>query len=103
MTHKKTIFCDLDGTLFFYRDWLKFSTRDDDKIIKSTFHFLLNEYDEGSKIVITTARPSELEDYTKKQLKKHRVPSHHLIMDLPTGQRILINDLNPDNEEKPKR
>ena len=55
------------------------------------------EYDKGSHIVITSARPIEYLDFTKKELKKIGLKYHQVILGIGRGTRFVINDIDPEN------
>lgn len=91
-----TLFVDIDGTLVKYR---KFSEllESTPSPIQDVIDFINNHYDNGSVIMITTARPSEYEDFTKKELNTIKVKYHQLIMNCGRGTRVILNDKDPDN------
>ena len=68
---KRTIFCDIDGTIFKYR---KFETI---KTTKSEF------------------TPEDLRDHTVRELLTMGVPWDKLVMGIERGPRYLINDMDP--------
>lgn len=92
---KTTIFCDIDGTLFFYR---KFSTYTTSKAepIQNNVNKINEAYKNGHHIVLTTARPENMREHTVLELGINNVEYHKLVMGIARGPRILIND----NEEK---
>ena len=55
----------------------------------------------GHTIIITTARKECWRKETEVELKRHRILYDKLIMGLPTGQRILINDAKPEDRTYP--
>ena len=95
---KKTIFCDIDGTIFKYR---KFETYESTpaEVIGSTLASLEKWNSDGHHIVLTTARPEWLRDHTVKELNENSVPYSQLIMGIGRGTRILINDRDIDDME----
>ena len=62
-----TLFVDIDGTLVEYR---KFSELSESILtpIQDVIDFVNNHYDNGSVVMITTARPSTYELFTKQEL-----------------------------------
>ena len=93
---KRTIFCDIDGTIFKYR---KFETI---KTTKSEFtpgalEKLKRWKRDGCMIVFTTARPEDLRDHTVRELLTMGVPWDKLVMGIERGPRYLINDMDPAN------
>lgn len=53
---------------------------------------------DGNKIVLTTARPEPYRFRTEHQLQRIGIMYDVLIMGLPNGQRILINDKKPQED-----
>ena len=95
---KKTLFCDIDGTIFIYR---KFETYENTQaeVIDSTKKWLEKSHNDGHYIVLTTARPEWLRDHTIYELNENSIPYDQLVMGIGRGTRILINDREEDNLE----
>ena len=62
-----TYFCDIDGTVFKYRLFDELQTTKAE-VIESTKEVLVKWYNEGHHIVMTTARPEELRNFTATEL-----------------------------------
>lgn len=92
---KSTIFCDIDGTLFHYRNFSTYKKSKPELIFKNIECINL-AYDKGHHIVLTTARPEYLKIHTMKELDQSNIKYHQLIMGIERGTRLLIND----NEDK---
>lgn len=45
-----------------------------------------------SQVIFTTARTDKYREMTERTLRFHGITYHHLIMNLPDGPRVLIND-----------
>lgn len=90
-----TLFVDIDGTLVEYR---KFSELSESVLtpIQDVIDFVNNHYDNGSVVMITTARPSTYELFTKQELEKIGLKYHQLIMDCGRGTRVILNDKDPE-------
>lgn len=99
MEKKETYFVDIDGTIFQYR---KFETYSETEavVIPSTKRYLQQKRDQGHMIILTTARPEDLRDFTTSELAKNNIPYDRLIMGIERGPRYLINDLDPDKPGK---
>jgi len=67
MEKKNTIFCDIDGTIFIYRNFETY-IKTKPEVIQSTLDYLKEQYSLGHMIVLTTARPEYLESHTKIEL-----------------------------------
>lgn len=96
-----TFFVDIDGTLVQYRKFNELSTSVLTPI-QEVIDVINKYYDEGAIIVITTARPSSYELFTKQELEKIGVKYHQLVMDLGRGTRVILNDKDPENEQIPR-
>lgn len=96
-----TFFVDIDGTLVQYRKFSELSTSVLTPI-QEVIDVINKYYDEGAVIVITTARPSSYELFTKQELEKIGVKYHQLVMDLGRGTRVILNDKDPENEQIPR-
>jgi hypothetical protein len=95
MTKYPTYFVDIDGTIFKYR---KFSdlTITNPEPIQNVIDKVNSEYNNGAHIVITTARPLDLELFTKIELEVLGVKYHQIIFGLGRGTRYVINDKDPE-------
>jgi hypothetical protein len=91
-----TLFVDIDGTLVKYRNFNELS----ESIltpIQDVIDFVNEQYDNGAIIIITTARPSSYNLFTKQELEKIGVKYHQLVMDCGRGTRVVLNDMDPKN------
>jgi trehalose-6-phosphatase len=98
MIKHPTYFVDIDGTLIKYRPFDQIETLAPEAIT-SVLDLIKSKYEEGAHIVITTARPSELELFTKQELEKIGVNYHQLVMGIGRGTRYIINDKDPQAPE----
>ena len=98
MIKHPTYFVDIDGTLIKYRSFDQIETVASEAIT-SVIDKINNEHNNGAHIVITTARPSELELFTKQELEKIGVKYHQLVMGIGRGTRYIINDKDPQAPE----
>tara|TARA_B100000963_G_scaffold314175_1_gene292570 strand:- start:1226 stop:1618 length:393 start_codon:yes stop_codon:yes gene_type:complete len=97
-TKSRTIFCDIDGTIFKYR---KFETYQDLKaeLTPGALDKLSKWRRDGCFIVLTTARPESYRNHTVKELLINNVPWDKLIMGIGRGPRYLINDMEPNGTQ----
>ena len=95
---KKTIFCDIDGTIFKYRAFETFKTTPAE-MTPGALEKLKEWESAGHMIVLTTARPERMRAHTAKELSENGVPWHKLVMGIGFGNRHLINDLSPKSDE----
>ena len=94
----KTLFLDIDGVLL---------SNTSDKIpplngtgspLKENLKFILELWQAGrTTIILTTGRRNSERKNTIKELNKNHIPYDQLIMNLPHGQRIVINDFANSN------
>lgn len=90
--YASTWFIDIDGTIFDHK-----SNHDgiqDDQILEGTKEFW-DKIPEEDCIVLTTGRPSWWRVETVLALERYNLRYDVLLMDLPSGRRILINDTKP--------
>jgi len=94
----KTIFIDIDGTIFKHHGETGLHV-----IYKAPAEILDNviekfeqwKYDEN-RIILTTARPESMRDITVQQLQEFGLFWDDMIMGLPRGERVIINDTKGD-------
>ena len=94
----KTIFCDIDGTLWDHVGVVSEQVKvTNHKLLKNTKE-AIDKWDKlGYKIILTTGRKESLRDITVHHLKKLGIAYDNLIMGLGGGDRILINDRKSDD------
>ncbi len=95
MVKNKTIFCDIDGTIFHYRKFETYTTSEPTPIV-DVIEKLKEWYNNGEHIILTTARPEYLRYQTQKELTKHDIPYNTLLMGIGRGGRYVINDMDPN-------
>lgn len=101
VTKNPTLFVDIDGTLVVYRKFSELATAVLTPI-QDVIDLVNNYYDNGSHIVITSARPQEYESFTKQELEKIGVKYHQLLMGIGRGTRVVLNDKDPENPDLPR-
>lgn len=98
----KTYIFDIDGVLFKHDKGFhsnKSSYTYPVKPINENIEFLKKEYEQGSCIVIMSARTESERDSVTQQLSLLKIDYHHLILGVSGGTRILINDDKPNNPD----
>ena len=99
MYKKKTIFCDIDGTLIKHHGSLSAQVNKKPEILEGT----LKKFDEWDRmcynIILVTGRKESLRKFTEGQLASLGIVYDQLIMGLGGGPRYLINDLKPHKPE----
>jgi len=96
MSSSKTIFCDIDGTLVPHTGDIinnLYSTTSLKNVKDSIQLWDKNNY----KIILTTGRKESTRPQTEKQLHACGIVYDQLIMGLPNGDRVLINDRKTDS------
>lgn len=96
--HVKTVFCDIDGCIFKHHgDIVEILTSLCELLpgVRKAFKVWC---DKGYTVILTTGRPESLRDMTVKQIHDHGLYYHSLIMNLPLGQRVVINDVKPGRD-----
>jgi mannose-6-phosphate isomerase-like protein (cupin superfamily) len=93
MSTRKTIFCDIDGTLWKHNgDVTKMNEYFNYELTENTLDAIKFWDKKDYKIILTTGRKESLREGTEKSLKKLGILYDQLIMGLGNGDRILIND-----------
>lgn len=87
----KTIFSDIDGTLI---EQVRFEDLDPNivTVLPGVKEKMLEWYDVGHYIVLTTARPEHLREITEIQMNKAGIRFDQLVMGIGREERILINN-----------
>ncbi len=91
----RTLIIDIDGCLFrqkdFWPDIVKIN-----ELLPGVKEKLKRWHMRGDRIVLISARPEGYRGTTEHQLRKANLMWDVLLMGMPTGQRILINDVKPE-------
>ena len=93
---QKTFFVDIDGTLLKHQGNLHNIITAAPEILPYVLEKFIEWRRDGHYIVLTTARAEGTRLATEHQLAKCGIFYDQLVMGLTNGQRILINDNNPD-------
>jgi len=86
----KTWIIDLDGTIFLHNGYL----RGKDILLPGVKDFF-DKIDSVDKVILVTSRNESFREITERSLSEHGIRYDMLIMNLPAGERILINDIKP--------
>jgi hydroxymethylpyrimidine pyrophosphatase-like HAD family hydrolase len=93
----KTIICDIDGCILKHFGNLSDIITNAPEILNGVKQ-KFDEWDKKShKIILLTGRRENLREITERQLHSFGLFWDNLVMGATRGQRILINDLKPDN------
>ena len=94
----RTFFLDIDGCVF-RQHWPNIGASG--HLLPYVHEKINSWYTNGDVIIFTTSRPESYRQTTEDQLRAAGILWHRLIMDLPTGQRVLINDKKPQDDFTP--
>lgn len=89
---RKTLFCDIDGTLFVHRSTLHKMITEEPELLPGVIEKFTEWREKDYYIMLTTARPEGCREITERQLAKLGVFYDRLVMGLPVGPRVVIND-----------
>jgi len=100
MEKPKTIFCDIDGTLWYHVGGSPDQAScKEHKLLPNTKE-AIDKWDSlGYRIILTTGRKESLREKTKLELLRLGIVYDKLIMGLGGGVRILINDRKQNGEK----
>ena len=85
-----TWFIDIDGTILKHNGYLT----DNDTVLPGVKDFF-DKIPKNDFIILTTSRPKSEARATETFLKLNDIRYNKIIFDLPTGERIIINDIKP--------
>lgn len=91
---RKIIFIDLDGSLIEHNPYFSFNGIP--KILDGVKEAFKKWNEKDYTIVITTGRKESDRERTIRQLEKLELSYNLLLMDMPRGERVIINDTKPD-------
>jgi phosphoglycolate phosphatase-like HAD superfamily hydrolase len=98
-TEIKTIFCDIDGCLVKHTGNMTQQMENTPELLPGVKDKLVEWERAGYKIILTTGRRESLRDVTERMLTSLGIFWDVLIMGLPRGARIVINDIKPGTTE----
>lgn len=88
---RPTVFCDIDGTIFKYRKFETYRTSVAE-VLPGVVESMTEWKKSGTYIVLTTARPEYLREWTEFELESAGIPYDQMIMEIGRGPRYIIND-----------
>ena len=95
-----TVFCDLDGTIIRHEDRPAYDTGLD--VLPGSKQAIDDWIRSGYSVVLVTARDAKDEASLRRALAIAGVSFHSLVMGLPSGPRLLINDRKPSSSTLPQ-
>lgn len=93
-TKKDTVFCDIDGTILKYRPFGEYSLSNSQPTPGSV-QKLQQWSEKGHIIILTTARPEAMRNFTVQELMANGILFDQLVMGVGRGKRYLVNDNSP--------
>jgi mannose-6-phosphate isomerase len=97
-TSPKTVFCDIDGTLIKHHgDIFKNAhTAEESQVLPGVFAAIKSWESLNYRIVLITGRKESQRKETEMILQSLHIPYDHLLMGLPNGDRVIVNDRKPE-------
>ena len=89
-----TWFIDLDGSIVKHNGYI---IDKEDSLLDGVSVFFRN-IPTNDIIIITTSRKKKFKKKTIEFLKKNKIRFNEIMFDLPYGERILINDIKPNQK-----
>ena len=94
----KTIFIDIDGTLIYHNGDISKQIKNEGIVLAGVLEKFIEWNRKGYCVVLTTGRKECMRELTKNQLLEAGIFYDQLVMGLPRGPRVLINDDKPGEE-----
>lgn len=94
----KTIFIDIDGTIFLHEGDRSQCALGERPILPGVKEKFLEWDAKGYNIVLVSGRRESDREVTERQLAYHGLFYDHLILGIGGGIRVLINDLKPNSD-----
>lgn len=91
----KTMFVDIDGTIFNHLGNLSNILTVNPYVLDDAKEKFNEWKRKNYAIILMTARPESMRSHTHKQLENLGLFYDQLVMGLPNGPRVLINDTKP--------
>lgn len=92
MSQPKSIFCDIDGTLVEHKGDIIKNYQDNPVGLTNVIQSIKQWDKLNYRIILTTGRKESTRYHTEQQLHSMGIVYDQLIMGLPNGDRVLIND-----------
>lgn len=96
-TRPKTIFLDIDGTIFKHQGNLSKITINEAELLDGVIETINNWDMCGYNIILTTGRKESCRKVTEEQLQKLGIFYDQLVMGIGGGVRYIINDFKPNS------
>jgi ribonucleotide monophosphatase NagD (HAD superfamily) len=93
------ILCDIDGTIAVHQGDITKQYLIELELLPGVLEFWKKIDRKSFEIILLTGRRESVRAETHAQLTKLGIFYDHMIMSLPSGVRILINDFKPNSKE----
>lgn len=93
-TLPKTWIIDIDGVIFPHNGYMSRSASPVENPLPGVVDFI-SKIPDTDTVILTSSRSSSLRELTEKSLRANGIAFDLLVLDLPPGQRILIDDCKP--------
>jgi len=93
-TLSKTWVVDIDGVIFIHNGYKELKANEHEKPLNGVKEFF-EKIPKEDFIVLLTSRKEQYRNITEKSLKENEIRYDVLLMGIPMGERILINDKKP--------
>lgn len=97
---KKTIFLDIDGCIFQHYGDLTYQISNPAVLLDGVLNKFREWNESDYTIILVTGRKECSRKITEEQLANYGIFYDKLIMGLPRGERIIINDKKPNSDVK---
>jgi len=95
----KTIICDIDGTISHHTGDITTIHQDHLQLLPGVKERFMEWDRKGYNIILLTGRRESYRQATEQQLSDVGIFYDQLVMGVKNGQRILINDMKPNNTD----
>lgn len=90
----KTWFIDIDGVVFRHNGYKSLAEDEYEELLPGVAEFF-SHLSHDDKIILCTSRTEDVRARTEASLEHYGFRYDLLLMDLPIGERIVINDTKP--------
>ena len=100
LKRRKTLFIDIDGTLFKHHGNLASQVAEQPCLLPGVL-MKFDEWDrKGYNIILVSGRRESMREATARQLSSAGIFYDQLIMGIGGGERVMINDSKPDGDRQ---
>ena len=93
----RTVFCDIDGCILKHHGDIAEITTGSCILLPGVLETFKEWVFKGYTIILTTGRLESMREVTEQQLSDCGICYDQLVMGLPRGLRVVINDIKPNS------